>query len=164
MGEYVIRNRDDLVEALRSRKDELGLSNGFIEHQLQMGDGACNKILGPTQSKGMSILVLLDMIELFGLSLSLRTDAAAEARMQARYERRDTGKVRTPRRLSAHLMRIATTQFYRRLSQLGNEARKVKLPREARSSIARAAALSRWQRHRAAVKAASTSQGMQVRP
>jgi len=162
MGEYVIRNRDDLIEALRSRKDELNLSNGFVEHQLQMGDGACNKILGPTQSKGLSLFVLLDMIELFGGQLVIQVDAETEARMRERWERRDAGKVHPPRRLSAHLMRIAATQFYKRLSQLGNEARKVKLPREARSSIARAAALSRWQRHRAAVKAASLSEGVRA--
>jgi hypothetical protein len=148
MGEYVIRNRDDLIEVLRSRKDELGLSNGFIEHQLQMGDGACNKILGPTQSKGMSILVLLDMIELFGLSLSLRTDAAAEARMQARYERRDAVKVRRQRRLSERLMGIARKQFYEELSACGNAARRAKVSAKARSRIARAAATCRW-KHRA---------------
>jgi hypothetical protein len=49
MGEYVITSYNDLIEALRSRaKDELGLSNGFIEFQLQMGDGAFNN---PTRSK-----------------------------------------------------------------------------------------------------------------
>jgi hypothetical protein len=161
VSEYVIRNRDDLVEALRSRKDELNLSNSFVEHQLQMSDGHCDKLLGPTQRKGMSIPVLFDMIELFGLSLVLRIDAVTEARMRDRWERRDPGKVHPPRRLSVHLMRIAKAQLYSGLSKLGNEARKVKLPREARSSIARAAALSRWQRHRAAVKAA-VSEGTQA--
>jgi hypothetical protein len=153
--QYVIRNRDDLIEALRSRKEQLGLSNAYVEHQLQMSDGHCDKLLGPSQAKGMSIPVLLDMIELFGARLVIQVDAETEARMQERWERRDARKVHPPRRLSAHLMRIATTQLYRRLSQLGNEARKIKLPREARSSIARAAAISRWQRHRAAVKAAA---------
>jgi hypothetical protein len=162
MGEYVIRNRDDLVEALRSRKDELGLSNGFVEHQLQLGDGACDKAIGPTQRKGMSIPVLLDMVELFGLSLIIRIDAETEARMQERWERREEKKVHPPRRLSAHLMRIARAQLYLGLSELGNKARKAKLPPEARSRIARAAALARWQRHRAAVKAASLSEGVEA--
>jgi hypothetical protein len=162
MGEYVIRNRDDLVEALRSRKDELGLSNAFVEAQLQMGDSACDKILGPSQAKGMSIPVMLDMIELFGARLVIQVDAETEARMQERWERRDAGKVHPPRRLSAHLMRIARAQLYLGLSELGNKARKAKLPPEARSRIARAAAISRWRRHRAAVKAASLSEGVQA--
>jgi hypothetical protein len=162
MGEYVIRNRDDLIEALRSRKDELGLSNAFVEHELQMSDGACDKAIGPTQRKGMSIPVLIDMVELFGARLVIQVDAATEARMKDRWERRDAGKVHPPRRLSVHLMRIAKAQLYLGLSKLGNDARKAKLPREARSKIARAAALSRWQRHRAALKAASASEGAQA--
>jgi hypothetical protein len=156
MGEYVIRNRDDLIEALRSRKDELGLSNGFVEGQLLMADGHCDKLLGPSQCKGMSIPVLLDMIELFGAQLVIKIDAETEAKMRERWERRDAGKVHPPRRLSAHLMRVARAQLYLGLSQLGNNARKAKLPPEARSRIARAAAISRWQRHRAAVKAAAS--------
>jgi hypothetical protein len=156
MSEQVIRNRDDLIEALRSRKELLGLSNAFVEDQLQMADGHCDKLLGPTQRKGMSIPVLLDMVELFGGRLVFQVDAETEARMQARWERRDAGKVRRPRRLSACLMGIARAQLYLGLSQLGNNARKAKLPPEARSRIARAAALSRWQRHRAAVKAAAS--------
>jgi hypothetical protein len=161
MGEYVIRNRDDLIEALRSRKELLGLSNAFVEDQLQMADGHCDKLLGPTQRKGMSIPVLLDMVELFGAQLVMKIDAETEARMKARWERRDPGKVHPPRRLSGRLMEIARSQLYGRLSKLGNEARKAKLPAEARSNIARVAAVSRWQRHRAAVKAASASGGIQ---
>jgi hypothetical protein len=129
-------------------------TKGSQESQLQMGDGGCDKVLGPTQRKGMSIPVMLDMIELFGGRLVIQVDAESEARMQDRWERRDAGKVRHQKRVGKKLMEIAVSQFYQHLSKLGNEARKVKLPREARSSIARAAAISRWQRHRAAVKAA----------
>jgi hypothetical protein len=160
MGEeYVICDRNGLVEALRNRKDELNLSNAFVEHQLQMSDGHCDKLLGPTQRKGMSIPVLFDMVELLGLSLVIKIDP--ETRMRDRWERRDAKKVHPPSRLSRKLMEIATTQFYQRLSKLGNDARKVKLPREARSNIARVAAVSRWQRYRAAAKAAA-SEGTQA--
>jgi hypothetical protein len=148
MGEYVIRNRDDLIEALRSRKDELGLSNGFVEGQLLMADGHCDKLLGRTQRKGMSIPVLLDIVELLGGRLVIQADAETEARMQARYERRDAKKVHPPRRLSERLMEIARKQFYQELSARGNAARRAKVSAKARSRIARAAATSRW-KHRA---------------
>jgi hypothetical protein len=154
-----IRSRADLVEVLRARKTELGLSNAFVEAQLQMTDGGCDKVLGPTQAMGFSIAVMFDMVELFGGRLVFEVDAETEARMRDRYERRDERSVRQQRRLSRQLMDVATAQFYERLSKLGNEARKVKLPAEARSRIARAAAVCRWQRHRAAVKAASASEG-----
>jgi hypothetical protein len=105
--------------------------------------------------------VLLDMIELFGLSLSLRTDAAAEARMQARYERRDAVKVRRQGRLSERLMEIARSQLMRQLGKSGGVKRAKSLPAKQRARIARAAALARWRRHRAAVKAAA-SEGVQA--
>jgi hypothetical protein len=83
---------DELIEALRSRKDELGLSNAFVEAQLQMADGHCDKLLGPTRRKGMSVAVLLDIIELFGAQLVIQVDAETEARMRERWERRDGEK------------------------------------------------------------------------
>jgi hypothetical protein len=161
MGEYVIRNRDDLIEALRSRKDELGLSNAFMEDQLQMADGHCDKVLGPTQRKGMSIPVMLDIVELLGAALVIKIDAETEARMQERWERRDAGKVHPPRRLSERLMEIARSQLMRQLGKSGGVKRAKSLPAKQRARIARAAALARWRRHRAAVKAAA-SEGVQA--
>ena len=38
-------------------------------HSSRWRDGGCDKVLGPSQVKGMSILVMLDMIELFGARL-----------------------------------------------------------------------------------------------
>jgi hypothetical protein len=102
--EHVIHNRLDLAEALRSRKEQLGLSNAFVEAQLQMTDGGCDKVLGPTQAKGMSILVMLDMIELFGARLVIQVNAETEARMRQRWERREERNVRPQKRLSRKLM------------------------------------------------------------
>jgi hypothetical protein len=154
-----IRNRNDLVEVLRARKTELGLSNAFVEAQLQMTDGGCDKVLGPTRAMGFSIAVMFDMVELFGGRLVFEVDAETEARMRDRWERREERNVREPRRVSKAILERARPAFYRQLSRLGNEARKKMLPPEARKRIARAAAISRWRRHRAAVKAASISEG-----
>jgi hypothetical protein len=155
----VIRNRCDLIEVLRARKEQLGLSNVYIETQLQMADGGADKVLGPSTVRGMSLSVMFDIVELFGCRLVIQPDPELEAKMQNRWARRDERSVRQQARLSRQLLEIANKQFYTRLSRLGNEARKAKLPPEARSNIARAAAISRWQRHRAAVKAASASEG-----
>jgi hypothetical protein len=148
MSEHVIRNRDELLEALRSRKEQLGLSNAFIEHQLHMANGYCDQLIGPTRRRGMTVAVLLDMVELLGCRLEMPPDAEVEARMQARYERRDAGKVRPPRRLSERLMEVARKQFYQELSARGNAARRAKISAKARSRIARVAATCRW-KHRA---------------
>jgi hypothetical protein len=148
MGEYIIRSRDELIEALRSRKEQLELSNSFVEAELHLGDGNLDKILGVTPRKNMTILVLMDMVELLGGQLVFQADEAAEARMQSRYERRDSRKVHAQRRLSRKLMEIAREQFYRELSARGNAARRAKVSAKARSRIARAAATCRW-KHRA---------------
>jgi hypothetical protein len=144
-----ILNRDDLIEVLRARKTELGLSNSFVDAQLQMADGGCDKVLGPSH-KGMSLLVMFDLVELFGGKLVFEVDAETEARMRDRWERREERNVRESARVSKAILERARPAFYRQLSRLGNEARTKMLPPEARKRIARAAANCRWQRQRAA--------------
>jgi hypothetical protein len=160
--EAVIRCADDLVEAFRARKTQRGLSNGTVEAQLLWADGICDKYLGPSRTLQLNAAVIEDFMTLFGVELVMRVNPELEARMCARLERRDERQVRPQSRLSRQLMEVANKQFYARLSKLGNEARKAKLPPEARKRIARAAAISRWQRHRAAVKAASIPEGAQA--
>jgi hypothetical protein len=156
-AELVIENREQLIEALRSRKEFLQLSNAFVEAQLQMSDGGCDKILGPSQVKGFGVAVMFDLIKLFGARLVIRVDAESEAQMQRRWERRDERAVRPQRRLSKELLAIARKQFFQELSARGNEARRTKVSAKARSRIARAAATCRW-KHTAA-KAASAATG-----
>jgi hypothetical protein len=43
MATHIIHSRDDLVEVLRARKAQLGLSNAFVEAQLQLSDGGCDR-------------------------------------------------------------------------------------------------------------------------
>jgi hypothetical protein len=158
MGEYVIRCSDDLVEALRARKESLGLSNVEVEAQLSLADGVADKYLGPSRTKSLCASMLPDLLRLLGVELVVRVNPEADARLQGRIERRDEAQVRPQTRLSRKLTEIATKQFYSRLSKVGNEARKAMLPPEARSRIARAAAISRWRQHRAAARAASASE------
>jgi hypothetical protein len=160
--EFVIRCADDLVEAFRARKEQLGISNAAIEEHLLMASGTADKYLGPTRSASLTWRVTEDFMTLFGIEFVMRINPDLEAKMRDRLQRRDERQVRPQSRLSRQLMEVATSQFYARLSKLGNEARRVKLPAEARSRIARAAAVSRWQRHRAAVKAASIPEGAQA--
>jgi hypothetical protein len=156
---HVIGNRDDLVEVLRARKAQIGLSNAYVEHALHMGAGGCDKPLGPSRTKSLSLLVAFDLVELFGGRLVFQIDAALEARMRNRWERRSERNVRQGKRVSRKIMALAQQVFFKRLSKLGNDARKVKLPPEVRSDIARAAATSRWRIHRAAVKARAVAEG-----
>jgi hypothetical protein len=157
--ELVIENREQLIAVLRSRKEFLGLSNAFVEAQLQLTSGGADKILGPSQTKGFSVAVLFDLVELFGARLLIRVDAESEARMATRWEQRDERAVRSPKRISQKLLELAQPIIQQKLGRAGGLKRAACLPAKQRSRIARAAAISRWQRHRAAAKAASTSEG-----
>jgi hypothetical protein len=149
---------DDLVDALAARKTELGLSNSLIEHALLMGEHGLDKLVGPSRTKNLTVLVAHDLAELMGCRIVLQPDPELEAKVRARWEQRDNRKVHPPRRVSQAILERARPVFFQQLSRLGNEARKAKLPREARASIARAAARSRWRLHRAAVKARATAE------
>jgi hypothetical protein len=35
-----------------------------------MADGGCDKVLGPTEAKGLSLSVMFDILELFGAKLA----------------------------------------------------------------------------------------------
>jgi hypothetical protein len=89
----------------------------------------------------------------------MRVSPELEARMQGRLERRDQRVVRPHKRIGKDLMKIAKSQLFAELGKRGGAKRAERLTVKQRSEIARTAALSRWQRHRAAVKAASVSEG-----
>jgi hypothetical protein len=69
--------------------------------------------------------------------------------MATRWERRDERAVRPPKRISAKLLELAQPIIQQKLGRAGGLKRAACLPAKQRSRIARAAALSRWQRHRA---------------
>jgi hypothetical protein len=149
----VVKSRDDLVEVLRSRKDELGLSNSYIEAALHMAEHGCDKILGPSQVKGLSWPVAFDLAELLGGKLVFQVDSAIEARMRERWEKRDNGKVHPPKRVSKTILARAAPLLFAALGRAGGTKRARCMPAKQRQEIARKAALSRWRIHRAAVKA-----------
>jgi hypothetical protein len=153
-----IATRDELVEVLRARKAELGLSNAFIEQALHMTDGGCDKILGPSRTKGMSVYVMFDLVELLGGRLVFQVDPATEARMRNRWERRAEGQAHGRGRISRALMERAKPLLFAALGKAGGINRARSLTAKQRREIARTAALSRWRLHRAAVKARAVAE------
>jgi hypothetical protein len=145
-----IRCHDDLVDYIRARKEELGLSHEFIEEKCLMTKGHVDKLLGPSKEKGLSRFTVDYFFEILAFELLPRPNPLKEAEMRPRWEGRDETQVRTggPRRISKTLLELAKPVIYRAFSQLGNEARMRMLPAEHRSAIARKAALARWRRHR----------------
>jgi hypothetical protein len=102
--------------------------------------------MGLSRTKRLCPPLVDDLMAPLGVELVLRVNPELEAKMRERRELRDERSVRRHQRLSKKLMDVATSQIYGRLSRIGNKARTAKLPPEARSNIARAAATSRSQR------------------
>jgi hypothetical protein len=150
----VARDYVELVDLLRERKAELGLSDAFVEEQCLMGAGSYTKYLGRAPIKNLTGSKLGDILAVLGCRLRLEPDPDQEERMRARWERRDAGKVHAPRRrVSKALMEVARPLVLEAMARAGGEARARKLTGTQRSEAARTAALARWRLHRAVVKA-----------
>ncbi len=161
-AKHVIRCSDDLVEAFRARKAQLGISNETIDEQLLIGSGNTSHYLGPSRRKKLAADLLGDLMTFFGVELTMRVNPELEAKMRDRYVPRDERSVRQQSRLSRRMLEVARSQLFSELGKRGAAHRAKCLTAKQRSNIARAAAASRWQRHRAAVKAASASEGAQA--
>jgi hypothetical protein len=154
--ERVIRCGDDLVEVFRARKAQLRLSNAEIEAQLLLAGGIIDKYLGPSRTKQLLPQLVDDLMTYFGIEFVVRINPELEAKMQARYERRDEAQVRPHRRLSKELLAIARSQLFAELGKRGGVKRAASLTAKQRSGIARSGAMAR---HRVA---ASASEGAQA--
>lgn len=144
---------DDLIEALRKRKDELGLSNEFLDEWSGRAQGYWTHVLGPSRHKALSMSAFSDLAAMFGFRLELVLDMDAVRKMEAHWEKRE-GNYRSkayrfvPARLSTTILDRAKPMILGALSKSGaskgGKARAAKLSKQRRSQIARKAARARW--------------------
>jgi hypothetical protein len=80
-------------------------------------------------------------------------DLERQEKMMGRYEPRDECQVRSVGRVSDAVMQRVRPHLFRALGKAGGIKRAASLPAKQRAQIARTAALARWRRHRAAIKA-----------
>jgi hypothetical protein len=155
----VARDYVELVDRLRERKAELGLSDAFVEEQLLLGAGGFTKYLGRCPTKTINGK-LGDFLEVLGLQLRVEPNPEAEARMRSRWEQRDNSRVHpSRRRVSQAVMEIARPLVLEAMSKAANEARTRMLPGKQRAAIARKAARAKWRIHRAAARARAIAEG-----
>ena len=72
---------DELVDAFRARKTALRLSNEAIDHIIPLAAGHCDKLIGPSQTRGLSQLSLDGMLAALALKLIVVVDPDQVARM-----------------------------------------------------------------------------------
>jgi len=136
----------ELVEVLRERKAALGLSNELLDHLAGLTSGHVDKLLGPSQSKGLSRVTLDGMLGALGVKLIAAVDDVQVARMQPRWESRDATHVRrrSPTRLAAGVVKRARPRVLRELAKNAAKARWRSISPELRSALMKAAARARW--------------------
>jgi hypothetical protein len=78
---------DSFVELLRARKAELGLSNDVMDDLAGLARGHSDKLVGPSQTKGIGPVTFGLVLDVLGLSGTLYVDPAKAAKLEERWRR-----------------------------------------------------------------------------
>jgi Helix-turn-helix domain len=76
----MLRTADDLIAALRSRKEALGLSNAVVDEIAGYTTGWWDKVAGPSRMKSPSLATLMALCGALGLAVQLVEDPDTVAR------------------------------------------------------------------------------------
>jgi hypothetical protein len=153
MNPVIVGSIDQLLSALRARRDELEITNETIDAVAGLADRYTSKILAANfPSKGLGHVSLGLLLGALGLGVArviITEDPEQVARVQARWVKWKRIPYPSPRvSLSAKAIECAKPLVLRDLSKLGTAARMVKLTGQHRSRIARHAAKCRWRKRR----------------
>jgi hypothetical protein len=173
----VVRSTDDMIEAFRAIKGQLGLSNVLCDKLAGLAEDHTNKILGPRRVKNLGPMTFDIFCELFGVEFQMVINLDAVRRMESRWEQRNNERVRTENRrpgrevierVRPYVMRengrkgglnsraSITAVEATRISLKANRARKRKLTKARRSEIAKNAANARHAKAKAGALQALT--------
>lgn len=139
----------DLIDAMRARQNQLGISIETIEEISGLSKGLPAKILGPSGIKNLGPMSFGVMLETLGLKLLVVPDPQAEQKMRGKWAKR-VGHVANTHPISIERsQKRFPSNIFRALSHRAAAARRVKIPAERRRQIARRAILARWRAYRA---------------
>jgi hypothetical protein len=81
----LIRSIDDLVAALRARRDELNVSHELLDDLAGYQSGYTSKLLAPDPMKGLGPMSLPALLGALGAALVLVEDSAQAERVRDRW-------------------------------------------------------------------------------
>jgi hypothetical protein len=81
----LIRSIDDLVDAIRARRDELNVSHELLDDLAGYQSGYTSKLLAPEPMKGLGPMSLPALLGALGAALVLVEDSAQAERMRERW-------------------------------------------------------------------------------
>lgn len=144
-----VRDYDGLIEAMRARVTDLGISQAHVDELVGWADGMTGKVLGPSHTKKLTPPMMWLLLQALSLRCELQADPQLEERMCGRYQRaRRNEKFRrignTSNALGVTNISRAAQEMGRRggsmPKRLGNDEKSKKK----RQQHARKASLARW--------------------
>ncbi|KRR22637.1 hypothetical protein CQ14_30995 [Bradyrhizobium lablabi] len=91
MTPRVVRSRDEFVQLIRDRRDELQLTMETLDAVTGLADGLCSKLLAPNPTKGMGAISLKALLGALALGIAevrIIEDPAQAKRMAPRWTKR----------------------------------------------------------------------------
>jgi len=143
---------DDLKEIIRRRKNDLKLSNEWIDLHTESVNGNWDKYFGISSQKPLSHAALDRYLQTLGCTIAVFVDPAAEAKMRDLWEKRDGRQLRPAARFGRALMARAMPAVAKELGRRGGVKtwRKIPDPR-LRSRLMGELAKLRWRPKRSAL-------------
>jgi hypothetical protein len=140
----VLRSADDILAAMRARKESLGLSDALVDDLARFGGGRWSKAFGPSVEKIPNVVTLMRFADALGVSFIMVQDEAKTRRMQPRWQRRVEHSMRPARRVASAAIRRALPHAQTLLGIAGGKARWKNIAPADRRARMRALAMKRW--------------------
>jgi hypothetical protein len=101
----LLRTADEILDAVKARKEALGLSDALVDEIAGYSAGRWNKSFGPSCEKPPSVSTLMIFADVLGLSIMLVEDPQKVRRMSSRWQRRAEGYVHDASKVASSAMR-----------------------------------------------------------
>ena len=138
MNEAEVRDYTELIQALKNRMHELGVTMETLDDIAGLPTRYVSKIFAPRAMKTLGKISLGPLIGALGLKLIVAEDAQQLALVRSRLTKRRSAPCNTPS------MTPSIEDFFRRIGALGGHARTLSISSYRRRQIARMAARARW--------------------
>lgn len=144
-----IRSYDDLIDAFRARKAEIGLSNEECERLGGVTKGHIDKMIGPSRIRNLTPMMFDLFCEMFAIEFHMKPNIEAAERMESRWERRDVSRVHVDTHtIGKALIERVKPALFKEIAARLTEGRK-RIKPSTRRRLARQAIRARWKKNKA---------------
>jgi hypothetical protein len=140
----LLRTADEVLDAVKARKESLGLSNAVLDEIAGYDPGRWSKAFGPSRDKCPTIATLMNFCDALGVSFVLVEDPVKARLVARRWTRRNETSVHHASKVSQSAIRRALPHARKMFATAGGKARWKDTTPEQRSAAARHAARARW--------------------